>query len=84
MSRMYSSVLPIGNSNRKIAVLNYEPDTATEQIEIKQQHHIQVLDRSGSLTRDIDQLIENVKQTLECIPDGDYVSIIWFSSPGQC
>lgn len=83
MSKMYSSVLTLGDEQKRIAVINYDPENS-RTTQIKQMHHIQVLDRSGSMLQDIHKLIENVKQTIEHIPAGDYISIIWFSSPDEC
>lgn len=82
MSKFYSSILNLGNLGvRKVAVCNINPEDQSTTMSVDCMHHIQVLDRSGSMWADIDDLIENVKDTIRFIPDGDYVSIIWFSEP---
>lgn len=85
MSRFYSSILDLGNLGlRKVAVCNINLEDQSTAMSVDCMHHIQVLDRSGSMWADIDDLIENVKDTIRFIPDGDYVSIIWFSGADQC
>ena len=85
MSRFYSSILDLGNLGlRKVAVCNINLEDQSTAMSVDCMHHIQVLDRSGSMWADIDDLIENVKDTIRFIPDGDYVSIIWFSGSDQC
>lgn len=85
MSRFYSSILDLGNLGlRKVAVCNINLEDQSTAVSVDCMHHIQVLDRSGSMWADIDDLIENVKDTIRFIPDGDYVSIIWFSGADQC
>lgn len=46
-------------------------------------HHIHVLDRSGSMSGSIDELIDNVQKSFEHIEDDDYLTVIWFSSQNQ-
>lgn len=85
MSRFYSSILDLGNLGlRKVAVCNINLEDQSTAMSVDCMHHIQVLDRSGSMWADIDDLIENVKDTIRFIPDRDYVSIIWFSGADQC
>lgn len=85
MSKFYSSILNLGNLGvRKVAVCNINPEDQSTTMSVDCMHHIQVLDRSGSMWADIDDLIENVKDTIRFIPEGDYVSIIWFSGAEQC
>lgn len=45
--------------------------------------YIFLLDRSGSMCRDIDALIEDVKKVIRTLDTDDYVTIIWFSGEGQ-
>lgn len=85
MSKLYSATLNLGNlGSRKIVVCNVSPEEQSSTVSVDCMHHIHVLDRSGSMWADIDDLIENVKDTIRFIPDGDYVSIIWFSGADQC
>lgn len=46
-------------------------------------HHILVLDRSGSMTYHINDLVDNVIKALGVISASDLVTIIWYSGPGQ-
>ena len=87
MPKFYSSILNLGNlGKRRVAVCNINPEDMqqSETLSVDCMHHIQVLDRSGSMWADIDDLIEDVKETIRFIPDGDYVSIVWFSGADQC
>src|SRR5512136_1273954 len=46
-------------------------------------HHVWIYDRSGSMGWVIAQLAEDVCLHLDEIPAGDFVSVGWFSSPGE-
>lgn len=84
MATMYKSRLNIGEKEKTVVVVNYKTETEmTQQKSVDCLHHIEILDRSGSMSGSIKELIENVKQTIEFIPDNDYVSIVWFSGAGQ-
>jgi hypothetical protein len=81
---MYKSTINLGNIPKTVVVINYKTEQEmTEQVSVDCLHHIQILDRSHSMSGNIDELIENVKQTINFISDNDYVSIIWFGSEGQ-
>jgi hypothetical protein len=81
---MYKSILEIGGKQKTIVVVNYKTEQEMSQSKsVDCLHHVHIIDRSGSMSGSISELIENVKQTIEFIPDNDYVSIIWFSSSGQ-
>lgn len=74
----------IGKSRRrKLAIVNLKPDDKDHVIEDLPIHHIQILDRSGSMTGQIDRLIENVKMTIDHMKESDFFSIIWFSGHEQ-
>lgn len=47
-------------------------------------HHVLLLDRSGSMHWTIDALIDHVTERVLSLPVGDYLSVGWFSSPGDC
>jgi hypothetical protein len=66
-------------------VFCYDPiDEQDENIsDIGPIHHIHILDRSGSMHKSINQLIDNVQQSFEIIDDDDYITIIWFSSHNE-
>lgn len=46
-------------------------------------HHIFIFDRSGSMSRDIDDLIDDMKRSVALVNKDDYITIIWFSGEGQ-
>lgn len=46
-------------------------------------HHIFIFDRSGSMYRDIDDLIDDMKRSVALVNKDDYITIIWFSGEGQ-
>lgn len=46
-------------------------------------HYIQIIDRSGSMSRDIDSLIEQVKDTIRSMKENDIYTVIWFSGEGE-
>ena len=82
---MYSKVVNVAGKDRRVAVINYDEDDikAKTSTNVSQLHHIHILDRSGSMYREIDNLIDSVQETIKVIHDDDLISIIWFSSPGQ-
>lgn len=81
--KMYNGVIDIGGENKLLSIINYrkqDEDIMHEDIPI---HHIQILDRSGSMSNDICNLIDDCKKTIDMMCKNDYYSIIWFSSAGQ-
>lgn len=78
-------LVDIGNKTKKVIVINQKAEdlviNATKNVGCL--HHIHIIDRSGSMSNDIDQLIENVKQTIDFMDDNDFVTVLWFSSAGQ-
>jgi hypothetical protein len=46
-------------------------------------HHIHIIDRSGSMSGYLRDLVENVKQTIRSMSDDDFVTVIWFSGVGE-
>lgn len=59
---------------------NFDIEPSKEDVPI---HHIQILDRSGSMYGDIDKLIENVKETIRHMKETDFYTVIWFSGKGE-
>lgn len=45
-------------------------------------HFIVMIDRSGSMTSSIRQLVRDIKDQVSLIPEGDFLSLAWFSSEG--
>lgn len=82
---MYSNVVNIGRESRKVVVINFDEDEikAKDSLSVSKLHHIHILDRSGSMSTEINNLIDNVQETIKHINEDDLISIIWFSSPGQ-
>ena len=83
MNKFKSGVIKIGNTMRKVVVINHKQEDKHEEKVVNSLHHIHILDRSGSMSGEIDELIENVKQTIDFMADEDFVSVIWFASAGQ-
>jgi hypothetical protein len=74
----------IGEKRCTVACINYdEEDIKKESVSVSQIHHIHIVDRSGSIGPVINPLIDNVQATFNAMSEGDIVSVIWFSSPGQ-
>lgn len=78
------STINIGGAEKIVICINYKEDgTTTENVSVDSLHHIHILDRSGSMSNSIDQLINNVQKTVDSINDEDILTIIWFSGSGQ-
>ena len=73
LHQVYSYVLSTKNVRQKS-----EPKTTTGAI-----HYINILDRSGSMYRDIDDVIDQAQALFSQIRTQDFWSLIWFSSPGD-
>jgi len=81
----YKNKVIIGGQEKVVvAFLHKDEDTqVVETTTVNRIHHIHILDRSGSMSSDIDELIDNVQKTIDVIGDEDLLTIIWFSSNGQ-
>lgn len=86
MSKLYRSELTIGGEKLNVIAVNYENEETkvAETKVVESIHHIHVIDRSGSMYSDIDNLIDNVIETFNHINENDLISVIWFSSEDQC
>jgi len=82
-SNMYKSEINIGKNKKTVVCISHKMQPAKENLAVNQLHHIHVLDRSGSMSDSINQLIDNVEATLEKIDANDFVSVLWFSGKGQ-
>ena len=84
--RLYKNIIKIFGKDYRLVTINQE-DTeevkVVEQKKIDSVHHIHVIDRSGSMYRDIVPLVEQVKDTFKLMGSDDIVSVVWFSSEGQ-
>lgn len=84
MNKFKSGIINVGGINKKVVVINHKQEQKeSEQKAVSCLHHIHILDRSGSMSGSIGELIENVKQTIDYMAAEDFVSVIWFSSAGQ-
>lgn len=83
--KAYRNFVEIGKEKFQVVTINQEEgETKTVKDERPDTiHHIEIIDRSGSMTSEINNLIDQVQKTHEKISDDDIISIIWFSSPGQ-
>lgn len=86
MANIYVNKVKVGETTKTVAIINHtqEDQQVTETKTVDAVHHVHVLDRSGSMSGLISQLIDEVKLTLDHISDEDYVSIVWFSGENQC
>lgn len=58
-------------------------DVGHQKVTNQKLHHVMLLDRSTSMTRDLDELVDNVIECLKVVKEEDLVTIIWYSGPGQ-
>jgi len=81
---MKKNKIVINGVEKTLVVINQnQKEVEKKSVAISEIHHIHIIDRSLSMSREINGLIENVKETINCMGDNDYVSIIWFSGIGQ-
>jgi hypothetical protein len=82
--QMYKSLVKVGNQDKMVIAVNWKDDAkSTSETTVDRLHHIHVLDRSYSMSGHLNQLVENVKQTIDVMSDNDLVSVIWFSGEGE-
>ncbi len=85
--RIYRNEPDLLGVKKTVITVNYhESDSTVPVVETKtvnQLHHIQVIDRSGSMWDQMDRLVDQVQKTLDIISDDDLLTVIWFSSPGD-
>ena len=87
---MNDALLEIMPSHKNIKLGNKSYTLKLEKVTVKEQtkefdriHHIHILDRSGSMSSVIGQLMDNVKEVVNTMGDEDLLSIIWFSGEGE-
>lgn len=84
--KLYRNELKIGGKKLNVVTINQEDGEVTQEVKkvaVPTVHHIHILDRSGSMSGSINQLIDQVQLTLDIISKDDLVSIIWFASHGE-
>jgi len=79
---LYKSTVNINGEKLQVIYYNHISEQQDKK-EKNQVHHIHILDRSGSMSWSIKELIENVKATIDLVDKNDLISILWFSSPGE-
>lgn len=85
----YSSVAPITLGAQKYLAYSYTigtknvRDRATKKLETGSVHHINLFDRSGSMYREIDDVIDQAQILFSQIRPQDFWSVIWFSGEGD-
>lgn len=82
LNNLYKSIVNINGENLQVIFYNHISEQQDKK-EKNQVHHIHILDRSGSMSWSIKELIENVKATIDLVDKNDLISILWFSSPGE-
>lgn len=81
---MNKSKVMIGDTEYNMVVINQkQKEIESSSVQISAIHHIHIIDRSLSMSYEINTLIDNVKETIKVMSDNDYVSIIWFSGVGK-
>jgi len=79
---IYVNEVVVRGNNIKLVTINQNAEE-TKALSVSKVHHILLLDRSHSMSSDIDELMDDVKVALNSIGEDDLISIIWFSGPGQ-
>ena len=86
---IYKSTLMVAGEERTIvAICHNEEDAAAAaaivvETTVTRLHHLLILDRSGSLYSDIEELMDNVMMVFATIGDEDIITLVWFSGAGQ-
>ena len=72
----------ISNISTNVVCLSTEQDT-TPIVKKLKTHFILMIDRSGSMSYELDNLLDQVNETIDFITGDDILSLIWYSGPGQ-
>lgn len=70
-----------GDVPKQLVFFDVEDDSKEECFD--RMHHVHILDRSGSMYYHIDDLIEDVKRTLDYVDPEDFITVLWFASAGD-
>lgn len=62
------------------SVLKIEPEEITARLIT---HHILILDRSGSMYKNMESMVEQAKRVLKTLPLDDIATVCWFSGSGD-
>jgi hypothetical protein len=83
--KAYKSVVEVGGRKNLLVTINHEREAESKETKsVDSLHHIHLLDRSYSMSGELNGLIENVKKTVKAMSDRDYISVVWFSSHNEC
>lgn len=80
----YLNELVLAGKKYNLINFNYKSKKEDNKQTIESIHHIHVIDRSYSMSNEIDKLIDNVIDTFEHIGEKDLISVIWFSGHDEC
>lgn len=69
--------------NKDMSLFAQDVDVKQTKIVEKQQHLIQIIDRSGSMAYYLPSVIEDVKRFSKILKKNDKITIGWFSGEGQ-
>lgn len=81
---IYLNELKLAGRKYNLINFNYKSEKERDIQSIEAIHHIHVIDRSHSMTDEIDKLIDNVIETFNHISEKDLISVIWFSGHDEC
>jgi hypothetical protein len=81
--QMYKSLVKVGNQEKLVVAVNYKSEDTVKETTVDRLHHVHVLDRSYSMSGHLNQLVENVKETVKVMSDNDLISVVWFSGEGE-
>lgn len=83
---MYKSRVTIDGQNKVVLAVYHKDESEGPVVEstvVNRLHHIHVVDRSGSVSGVIHDLIDNLQESIREMGDEDIVTVIWFSGNGQ-
>lgn len=70
-------------TGKNVYLINVEREVEKKVKAEEPVHYVLYIDRSGSMSSHIADLIEDVKKVLDVMREQDYFTVIWFSSSGQ-
>lgn len=71
------------DGEKYVVVVNYKIEKNTGKKEYDSIHHIHIADRSGSMSWEINNLIDNIQHAINHSDENDLNTIGWFSGPGE-
>ena len=83
MAKTSTFGITIGGVKHLVSAINLASDETVVASGPKRTHRIMVLDWSGSMSWHLDQLSDQVRQSVKAMPKDDIVTVAWFSGPNQ-